>query len=376
MEEIKEVKPKKKRPRPEGERAKVSAGENVGERPKKKRPRPEGERTKVSAGESVSERPKKKRPRPEGERKVGEESAKKRPRPKNERVSEKVGEERVKKNPRPESQEASAVTTKKGGNRKKKKKGIGNIISTIVLLIALAVFAYSAFQLYQIFHGYSEGQNEYEEVIALAIEGNDKDENEFRVNFDELMNINSDTVGWIRFYPEPAQINYPVVQGPDNDIYLSKTFSANDNTVGAIFVNVYNNPDFNDKHTIVYGHRMNDDSMFHDLAKYADKSFWESNPYFYIYTPDGRKITYHIYAAGEVLETSESYLTVFADDEEYQNFLQLTKQEAAYDTGIDVETDDTVVTLSTCVKGKDEARFVVRGVKASEDNIGVAKTAE
>lgn len=337
MEETKEIKMKKKRPRPEGEI------------PKKKRPRPEGEV------------PKKKRPRPEGEV-----PKKKRPRPE--------GEAPKKKRPRPENVEAVMQETPK--KKRKKNKGIGNVISTIVLLIALAVFVFSAFQLYKIFKGYNEGQNEYEEVIALAIEGNDKDENEFRVNFDELTAINSDTVGWIRFYPEPVQINYPVVQGPDNDVYLSKTFSANDNTVGAIFVNVYNNPDFNDRHTIIYGHRMNDNTMFHDLAKYRDKDFWKANPNFYIYTPDGRKITYNIYAAGEILETSESYLTDFVNDEEFQNFIYLTEQESGYATGVDVEVDDTVVTLSTCVKGKSEARYVVRGVKAAEENIGTEKSAE
>lgn len=353
MEEIKEIRSKKKRPRPEEEQM------------KKKRPRPEGEQVKKKRPRPEEEQVKKKRPRPEGEQ-----VKKKRPRPEGEPVK--------KKRPRPESEVEKVSAAKsvaeqpKKTSKKKKKKGIGNIISTIILLIALAVFAYSAFQLYQIFRGYSEGQNEYEEVIALAIEGNDKDENEFKVNFDELMNINADTVGWIRFYPEPAQINYPVVQGPDNDLYLSKTFSANDNTVGAIFVNVYNNPDFNDKHTIVYGHRMNDNSMFHDLAKYREKDFWKENPYFYIYTPDGRKITYEIYAAGEVLETSDSYLTEFANDEEFQNFIYLTEQESGYATGVGVDVNDTVVTLSTCVKGKEEARFVVRGVKALEEMVNEA----
>ena len=268
-----------------------------------------------------------------------------------------------KKATRPE--DVKAVVHKKP--EKKKKKGAGRMLSTIVLIIALGVFLFSAFQLFQIFRGYQKGQKEYDEVIALAIDGNDKDEDGFRVNFEELMSINEDTVGWIRFYPEPSQINYPVVQTTDNDLYLHKTFSANDNTVGAIFVNTYNHPDFNDKHTIVYGHRMNDNTMFHDLAKYADKDFWESNPYFYIYTPDGRKITYHIYAAGQILETSDSYLTEFVNDEEFQNFIYLSEQESKYATGVDVTVNDTVVTLSTCVKGEDEARFVVRGVKMTEE---------
>ena len=66
--------------------------------------------------------------------------------------------------------------------------------------------------------------------------------------------------------------------------------------------------------------------MFHDLEKYKDESFWKENSYFYIYTPDGRKLTCHIYSAGIVKDTSSTYLTQFASDEEYQAFLDDTKR--------------------------------------------------
>lgn len=249
----------------------------------------------------------------------------------------------------------------------------GGIISTIVLVVAIAVFCVSGFQLYKIMSGYHKGKAEYDKILEIAVEEKEPEEegqeDSFRVNFDELLAINPDAVGWIRFSPEPSQISYPVVQGDDNDLYLHKTFSANDNTVGAIFVNVYNNPDFNDRNTIIYGHRMNDNSMFHDLAKYEDKSFWEANPYFYIYTPDGREITYHIYSTGVVKDTSDTYLTEFASDEDYQAFLNMTKEVAAYDTGVEVGTDKVIVTLSTCTKASNDDRFVVRGVKESERKI-------
>lgn len=254
--------------------------------------------------------------------------------------------------------------------KEEKRQKKGGIISTIVLVVAIVVFCVSGFQLYKIMSGYHKGKAEYDKILEIAVEEKEPEEegqeDSFRVNFDELLAINPDTVGWIRFTPDPSQINYPVVQGDDNDLYLHKTFSANDNTVGAIFVNVYNNADFNDRNTIIYGHRMNDNSMFHDLAKYEDKSFWEANPYFYIYTPDGREITYHIYSTGVVKDTSDTYLTEFASDEEYQAFLNMTKEVAAYDTGVEVGTDKVIVTLSTCTKASNDDRFVVRGVKESE----------
>ena len=250
------------------------------------------------------------------------------------------------------------------GRKKAKKKG--SLVLNLILILALIVFAVSAFQLFQIVKGYMDGRGEYEDIRELAIEEVDDGEEgtpQFRVNFDELLAINPDTIGWIRFSPEPSIISYPIVQGEDNDEYLHKTFSANENTLGAIFLNAGNQPDFSDRNSIIYGHRMKDGSMFRHLQDYEERAFWENNPYFYIYTPDGREITYHIYSAGQVEDTSDTYLTSFASDEEYQAFLDMTKEVSLYDTGVELTTEDTIVTLSTCTSASDEHRFVVRGVK-------------
>ena len=251
------------------------------------------------------------------------------------------------------------------GRRKSRKARRKNMILNVILVAAIVVFCVSAFKLLQIGKGYKDGQSEYEKVRDVAIKSAD-DKEKFRVDFDELMKINKDTVGWIRFYKEPSQINYPVVQGADNDLYLHKTFSANENTLGAIFVDAAASSDFTDKNTIIYGHRMKDGSMFRKLEEYKDKDFWKENPYFYIYTPDGKEITYKIYSVGQVLDTSDTYLTSFAGKEDYQKFLDMTMKEADYDTGVKVTTDDTIVTLSTCTAASDENRFVVRGVKEKE----------
>ena len=258
--------------------------------------------------------------------------------------------------------------------RRKKKRGM--LISNIILVIALIVFCVSGFQLLKIGKGYLDGRSEYDKVRKLAVtEDKDKSENKdeskdkgdgFSVDFQKLLKINPDTIAWIRFPQEPSQINYPVVQGKDNSWYLKKTFSANENTLGAIFLNVNNKKEFSDKNSVIYGHRMRDGSMFRHLQDYDTKEFWKSNPYFYIYTVDGRILKYHIYSAGQVVDTSETYQTTFGTDEEYQSFLDMTKSSSLYDTGVEVTTDDTIVTLSTCTSASDNHRFVVRGVKEEE----------
>ncbi len=251
------------------------------------------------------------------------------------------------------------------GRRRKKNAGNAGRLSNLILVAAIVVFCVSGFQLIRIGKGYLDGRSEYEKVRNLAVD-NPNEQEGFRVDFEELMKINPDTVGWIRFYPEPSQISYPIVQGADNEEYLHKTFSANENTLGAIFLSADNKADISDRNTIIYGHRMRDGSMFRHLQDYEERSFWEENPYFYLYTPDGKEITYHIYSYAVVDAISDTYLTSFADDAAYQEFLDMTVETSAYDTGVEVGIDDTIVTLSTCTSASDENRIVVRGVKEKE----------
>jgi len=258
--------------------------------------------------------------------------------------------------------ENSGKPRKKYHRGRRKKRGIGGIISTLILIIALGVFCYSAFQLLKIQNGYKKGEDEYDEIEQTAVSIDEKEER-YRVDFDTLREMNPDVVAWIRF-EEPTVINYPVVQGKDNEEYLHKTFKGYENTVGTIFVNADNHPDFNDRNTIIYGHYMYNGTMFNDLEKYKDKEFWEKYPCFYIYTPDGAEIKYHIYAAGVVKDTSEGYTYQFADDAAFQSFLEKTKASGAYDTGVELGMDSQVVTLSTCTRDNNDDRMVIHAVKA------------
>lgn len=269
------------------------------------------------------------------------------------------------------------------GRRKKKK--IGDIISNIVLVVAIAVFLLSAYKLYGIFSEYNKGENEYEAIQntvitqkKLEVESEDvgeetKDEQKpeiiFRVDFDKLKEMNSDAVAWLHF-DEPSQISYPVVQGTDNEKYLTTTFEGKKNSAGALFVDVENAGDFTDKNTFIYGHNMKNGSMFGRLREYKKASFCEENPYFYIHTPDGVESKYQVFAACVVEDVSESYDKWYETKEEYQQYIDYIRSISLYDTSVDVTTDSKIVSLSTCTNVRDEERLLVHGVKVSEKVIG------
>ena len=260
---------------------------------------------------------------------------------------------------------------KKHHRGRRKKKGGSNIVSNIILVIAIVVFAVSAYKLYGIFSEYNKGDKEYQKIQDLVINTEKKDdtkEETFSVDFEKLLEMNSDVVGWIRF-DEPSEINYPVVQGRDNEEYLKRTFEANTNKLGTLFVDVNNPGDFSGRNTFIYGHNMKNGSMFAQLLKYKDDSFYKEHPYFYIYTPDGKVRTYEIFSAGGVKDTSDSYIMDYADDAAFQTYIDYIKQQSAYPTSTEVTTASKIVSLSTCTNVRDDERFLVHGVMIKEEAV-------
>lgn len=256
------------------------------------------------------------------------------------------------------------------GRRKKMTKR--SIISNVILVIAIAVFAFSGYKLFTILSEYNKGDSEYKEiansVIAIeTIEGEETGETKevFKVDFATLQSMNSDVAAWIRF-EQPEKISYPVVKGKDNDKYLKTTVEGKTNSSGSIFMDANNAADFSDKNTFIYGHNMKNGSMFGQLRKYKTADFCKENPYFYIYTPDGKEVKYQIFAVCIVEDTSESYQKVYANDEAYLNYLKYIQSIARYDVDVELTAQSQIVSLSTCTNVTETQRLLVHGVKISE----------
>ena len=111
-------------------------------------------------------------------------------------------------------------------NKVKKKKTVGDHILTIVLIVAICIFCYAAFNLYHIYTEYKKGTDEYNSISEMAVTERDPDQVEeidqpdeqpvapVSIDFDSLRSINEDVIGWIYMEALP-EISYPVVQGED-----------------------------------------------------------------------------------------------------------------------------------------------------------------
>ena len=273
---------------------------------------------------------------------------------------------------------ADGIVRKQGGHpngkskamskkKKKQKRAAFNFASGGVLIIAACVFIFSLYQLITMLIPYYSGGEEYDKIKNIAITA-DEEGKGFTVDFDALLKENEDTVAWIRF-DEPAVINYPVVKSADNNEYLTKTFTANDNKLGAIFVDMRNSNDFSDKNTFIYGHHLNvGGEMFSELLKYENESFCKKHQNFYIYTPDGKVRTYKVFSAGVVKDTADNYKLDYATDADYEAYLKLCEESSNYKVeDVELTAQSQIVSLSTCTNVRDDERFLVQGVLTAVD---------
>lgn len=240
-------------------------------------------------------------------------------------------------------------------------------ISNVILLICVIVFLWSAYQLYTIYQGYKEGDeaNVAIQSSALTIPEIDTDLYwKYYVDFSELLLQNQDTLAWLRF-DEPEIINYPIVRSMDNEEYLKTDFKGAYSIFGTVFADMRNVGNFKDQNTILYGHNMKNGSMFGSLKKYKEKAYFEENPYFYIYTPDGMAAKYQIIAVKEVAYDSWHYQTQFTTFDEFGVYIEQVLADSLYDTGIEVPLSAKIVTLSTCT-ASDTKRLVVQGMRMEE----------
>ena len=176
----------------------------------------------------------------------------------------------------------------------------------------------------------------------------------------ELYAMNADLVGWITI--EGTNINYPVMQTPDRtDYYLYRDFYRKDSKHGCIYVREQCDVNTSDN-VVIYGHRMKDGSMFNNLLHYDKQDYYESHKYIQFDTLTERH-TYEILAVFKTVATESGFgyhlFNNAADAAAFDEFVARVKELALYDTGVDAQYGDRLITLSTCEYSQDNGRMVV-----------------
>ena len=183
------------------------------------------------------------------------------------------------------------------------------------------------------------------------------------VDFVKLKKQNADIYAWINI--PGTSVDYPVLRREDdNSYYLNHTVDEKKSIYGSIYTENYNDTDFADFNTVIYGHNMKNGTMFGTLKKYRDKTFFEQNQYINVYMP-GRIMKYQIFAA-YVWDNRHILLSLDFSNEDIREayidmILSTRKMNANINSDLPVTKDDRIITLSTCT-GNDEERYLVQGV--------------
>ncbi len=250
-----------------------------------------------------------------------------------------------------------------------RKKTGRNVSSIMLFVVGAAMIVVALFLLVPTLLDYKKSEDTYEnlneEYVAVTETTEEKGDwwyEDVDIDLTELRKENSDIIGWIRF-DNIESLSYPVLYSGDNETYLRTDIYGNSSTAGCIFMEGACNPDFEDCHTILYGHNMKNLSMFGSLKQYKTEGFYQENPYFTIYTQD-MAYRYQIFSYRDVPETDEVYTIGFAADDSFGEFVDNMIRHSYEDTKVAVTKEDKVMTLSTC--STEGNRFVVHAVRVDE----------
>lgn len=175
------------------------------------------------------------------------------------------------------------------------------------------------------------------------------------VDLEALREVSGDVRGWLEI--PGTELSYPLMQGEDNEYYLEHSWNGKPGAAGAVFLDSAAAADLSDPHTLVYGHRMRNGSMFGLLRNYRDAAFWEQHPRVYAVT-DGGVLRYDVFAAYE----AEIRGPVYQPDPDLEELVRLGLERSVIATGVVPEAGERILTLSTCTGRGYAARWVVQAV--------------
>ena len=199
---------------------------------------------------------------------------------------------------------------------------------------------------------------ETEEKIAETEQSQTKPD--IPVDFEKLWEINPEIYAWIEI--PGTSVAYPIVQSAsDNSYYLNHTIEGMAGYPGSIYTEGINSKDFQDFNTMIYGHDMEDGSMFGGLYQFADPDYLKNHETLIIYTPE-HKLTYRIFMSLTYDDRHIMGSFDFSENQEREAYL-----DSIGNTDEEVTADSKIVTLSTCIATQPSNRFLVEAVLINEE---------
>lgn len=183
-------------------------------------------------------------------------------------------------------------------------------------------------------------------------------------NFEDIVAINEDVIAWLDVYG--THIDYPVVQGKDNSVYVNTNVKGEFAASGSIFLDARNDRNFSDFVSILYGHHMDMETMFGELDRFADEAYFNEHRYgnlFFGNMDHGLEFVAYLH----VDVYNRAVFNPKVDGEQAQKaYIDLILENAIYYNGRPLSTSDRIVLLTTCSSGSTNGRDIVVAVMKDE----------
>ena len=245
-----------------------------------------------------------------------------------------------------------------------------------IIILLMGVFLYSSYQIYDIVSSGIKSKEVFEELrpdITIDIdkqEKNDKnDENAdsklpttkaLLEHYQGLKEKNKDFVAWLKI--PNSVVDYPIMHSTyDYEYYLHRDFNGDYSPNGTPFIDG-NNSGINDDQLLIYGHNMKDGSMFSDIINYDNFDYYYDNKYLYLNTLDSIN-KYEIYSVVHMDLSKEHFPFYeyynFNDEASFDNYVNTIKDLSLYHTEADVNYNDHLISLVTCIGNIEAERLIV-----------------
>ena len=242
------------------------------------------------------------------------------------------------------------------------------IFTNILLVIFIGIFLYSGYMCFIWFKSDKETkkleEGLYSEVVSKVEkkeENSDTTEIDEKIDFEKLLSINDDIIGWIKI--GDTYINYPILQEETEEYYLRKDIYKKYSVSGSIFVDSTTNPDFEDYNTSIYGHNMKNERMFADLHKIKNGTLG-TDINVKIYTKDSSSV-YKVFSVYVSEPDTEIVTKNFSNETEKENYINnaLRKSNVKFDINKEnINYENNIITLITC-DNNNKYRVIVHAVK-------------
>lgn len=233
----------------------------------------------------------------------------------------------------------------------KKQNRTQTVLYTLLFLLCAVVFFVSSFFLIEDLAERFAAQKEYDGLGLISVDVKDNPDLANR-QIADLKKINPDTTG--RIIIQNTNIDYPVVQGENNEYYLNVSFEDKYSSSGCIYMDYRNKNDYTDPQTVIYGHKMITGTMFNNLKFFKKKSFLEEKPTITIITEEKTLVYEAIVTV--VTNRGGDFIRLNETNEDY---LRRCYASAVAKTDTTATNQDRLLILFTCEDDKDGRELVI-----------------